>query len=423
MKIFVISLQKRSDRREFFIKTNKNINYQIIDAVDGSKISNSWLASNGFDVNKKWLDPIERTRLFHGEVGCFISHWKLWEECSKSDEPFIILEDDAIITDNFSIDELYKQLEKGYNFIYLGWKEMAQSRPIDDKFVVPNYPYWTVGYVLTPQAAATLLDDKAKQNIIPADEYLSLKMKELNPCAYGEFQHVVRQRSREECGTDVDGGLGGYEFEEDVLTMEKLWDDVPVWKIDIPYQIQQEIDEWISESRAIKDSPLRELKAHQNVGYKGVPFRDGVVDGIDHNTYQCSVSTHLIEKSFWMAWVLRLTAKYFGNLETGRDTRNFRLRKWDGHFDGYDIWTNFSYKGDDNPVHNHAGFVAGVMYYQNHGHPTIFNEYDCGYRGDNGTMLMWPADAQHYVVEQTSDDERITLAFNVGVRTPDETPM
>jgi hypothetical protein len=63
------------------------------------------------------------------------------------------------------------------------------------------------------------------------------------------------------------------------------------------------------------------------------------------------------------------------------------------------------------------------MYYQNHGHPTIFNEYDCGYRGDNGTMLMWPADAQHYVVEQTSDDERITLAFNVGVRTPDETPM
>ena len=59
-----------------------------------------------------------------------------------------------------------------------------------------------------------------------------------------------------------------------------------------------------------------------------------------------------IEQSFWLAWVLKLTAKYWG---MGKNNRHFKLRKWDGHFDGYDIWTNFAYQGDDNPSHNHAG--------------------------------------------------------------------
>ena len=190
---------------------------------------------------------------------------------------------------------------------------------------------------------------------------------------------------------------------EDLLNMHKLRDGCPVMVKKIPPQIKKEIDGWVNESRKFKDSPLADLKAHQNVGYLDM-------DGKKHNSYQCSISPHLVDQSFWLAWVLRLTAKYWG---MGKENRAFKLRKWDGHFDGYDIWTNFAYKGDDNPSHNHSGFLSGVIYYKNHGHPTIFDEYGVAYEGLDGTMVMFPASTLHHVQPQTGDKERITLAFNI----------
>ena len=191
----------------------------------------------------------------------------------------------------------------------------------------------------------------------------------------------------------------------DPLVMKKLvpGSTCPVMVVDIPALIKNEIDVWVKESRSFKNSSLSELKAHENVGYLST-------DGKKHNSYQCSISPHLIEQSFWLAWVLRLTAKYWG---MGKIHRHFKLRKWGGHFDGYDIWTNFAYKGDDNPTHNHAGLLSGVIYYKNHGHPTHFDEYGGSYEGKDGTMVMFPASVLQHVEEQTVDKERITLAFNI----------
>ena len=191
----------------------------------------------------------------------------------------------------------------------------------------------------------------------------------------------------------------------DPLEMKKLvpGGTCPVMVIRIPPQIMKEIDGWVKESRKFKDHPLAALKAHENVGYLSS-------DGKKHNSYQCSISPRLIEESFWLAWVLRLTQKYWG---MGKENRAFKLRKWDGHFDGYDIWTNFAYKGDDNPTHNHGGLISGVIYYKNHNHPTVFDEYGCAYKGEDGTMVMFPAQVLHHVEEQTVNKERITLAFNI----------
>ena len=177
----------------------------------------------------------------------------------------------------------------------------------------------------------------------------------------------------------------------------------PVMVTKIPSQIQKEIDGWVTESKKFQSSPLAALKAHENVGYLAM-------DGKQHNSYQCSISPHLIDQSFWLAWVLRLTAKYWG---AGKGNREFKLRKWDGHFDGYDIWTNFAYKGDDNPQHDHAGSLSGVIYYKNHKHPTIFDQHNCAYEGLDGTMLMFPSSVLHHVEEQTVNKERITIAFNI----------
>ena len=185
----------------------------------------------------------------------------------------------------------------------------------------------------------------------------------------------------------------------------------PVMVTKIPKQILKEIEGWVKESRKFKDSPLSELKAHQNVGYLSM-------DGKKHNSYQCSISPRLIEDSFWLAWVLRLTTKYWGS---GKDHRHFKMRKWNGHFDGYDIWTNFAYKGDDNPCHNHSGFLSGVIYYKNHGHPTIFDDHNVGYEGLDGTIALFPSSVVHHVEPQTVNKERITLAFNIVEHDPHTT--
>ena len=197
----------------------------------------------------------------------------------------------------------------------------------------------------------------------------------------------------------------------DLLNMKKLvpGSTCPVMVTKIHPQIQKELDVWVKESKKFKNSPLAELKAHENVGYL-------TMDGKKHNSYQCSISPHLVESSFWMAWVLRLTAKYWGG---GKGNRQFQLRMWRGHFDGYDIWTNFAYKGDDNPTHNHGGLLSGVIYYKNHKHPTIFDEYGVAYEGLDGTMVMFPASTLHHVEPQTADKERITLAFNIVDRDDD----
>ena len=188
-----------------------------------------------------------------------------------------------------------------------------------------------------------------------------------------------------------------------MLESRRLAEGCPVLIFDIPKQIQNELDVWVKESKQFKNSPLAALKAHENVGYLAM-------DGKPHNSYQCSISPHLVDSSFWLAWVLRLSAKYWG---MGKHNRDFKLRKWDGHFDGYDIWTNFAYQGDDNPTHNHAGMLSGVIYYKNHTHPTIFDQYNVGYEGKDGTMVMFPSQVLHHVESQYQNKERITLAFNI----------
>ena len=193
-------------------------------------------------------------------------------------------------------------------------------------------------------------------------------------------------------------------MDSEILELKQLEHGCPVMMAFIPKPILEEINVWIKESKAFKIHPLSELRSHENAAYCDET-------GKKHNSYQCSISPRLIEESFWLSWVLRLSAKYWG---TGKNHRNFRLRKWDGHFDGYDIWTNFSYIGDDNPIHSHSGFLSGIIYYQNDDHPTIFPDYEFEYEGTNGTMLIFPSNVQHYVRPKTTKEERITLAFNIN---------
>ena len=203
MKTVVINLKSRKDRLEAFNKNNlKYISYERFEAVNGYDIDYKKLTEDGYDTNHNWIDPILETPITKGEVGCFLSHYKMWQRCIESNEPYLILEDDAIISDKFSYDELYRLIRgEGYNFIYLGWKEMGESQPIDDKYVVPDYPYWLLAYVITPEVARGLVNKGIEHNIIPVDEYVPKCLSHFNPVAYKE--NIIHPYSRDEMGSNI----------------------------------------------------------------------------------------------------------------------------------------------------------------------------------------------------------------------------
>jgi len=118
----------------------------------------------------------------------------------------------------------------------------------------------------------------------------------------------------------------------------------------------------------------------------------------------------LVESSYWLPFTLRNCARLFGGSH-----RNYYIRKWDGHFDGYDIWINYSYKGNYNPTHSHAGNISGVIYLNNEDY-TIFPNLNYKYQGNRGDMILFPSDTLHSVDKQVKDYERITFAFNINYK-------
>lgn len=209
MKVFVISLEKRKDRRELFSKTNDSyLSYTFYDGFDGYNLNDKWLLENNFHIDKNWRDPFTKTPVLKGEVGCFLSHWTLWEKCIEINQPIIILEDDAIIKNHIPYHQL-KNLVNEYDLIYFDYREQKVATKINDYLEKPNYPYCTHAYLITPKGAEVLLSSY-RNNIIPVDEYICLNLYKLNVCCYNKENRFVSRWERDVVGTDIPDGISGY---------------------------------------------------------------------------------------------------------------------------------------------------------------------------------------------------------------------
>ena len=159
----------------------------------------------------------------------------------------------------------------------------------------------------------------------------------------------------------------------------------------------QEVTLMVERCRAIKDHELGFLRMHRNVG---------------KNSFQVALPSYLFQQSFLYPYLITMGEYYTKSPPT---YRKVEMRKYDGHYDEYDTWVNFAYKGDINPMHTHAGSLSGVIYVVNDGQPTVFTK-NKPFVGENGTMLMFPADYEHGVEEKVTEQERITISFNLTVR-------
>tara|TARA_A100000171_G_C2116884_1_gene138376 strand:- start:362 stop:925 length:564 start_codon:yes stop_codon:yes gene_type:complete len=176
--------------------------------------------------------------------------------------------------------------------------------------------------------------------------------------------------------------------------LDNLKDECPVMITKLPKEIMEEIDSWVNYCREIKSHPLFMLRNHENYGV---------------NSYQLSIPPRMLQESFWLALTLRMTAALCGGYH-----RDYKIRTWDGHFDWFDVWLNFSYKGDHSPQHRHSGSLSGVIYCENPDlHPIHFPEYNVEFSGERGNMILFPSEVEHEVKEQLTNNERVTIAFNI----------
>ena len=99
--------------------------------------------------------------------------------------------------------------------------------------------------------------------------------------------------------------------------LDNLTDECPVMVTKLPKEIMEEIDSWVDYCREIKSHPLFMLRNHENYGV---------------NSYQLSIPPRMLQESFWLALTLRMTAALCGGSH-----RDYKIRTWDGHFDGFDV--------------------------------------------------------------------------------------
>ena len=195
MKVKVIHLQQREDRDQWFTEINKDtlasLPWEFVPAINGETLTYEALEQMGFDTDKNWRDPLLKRTLTKGEVGCFLSHYRLWEECADSEEPYLILEDDVFLKEAPQEEWLDGDLT------YLTHKEMLPEGVVGNRVC---YAYWCAAYILTPDAAATLLDTDIDQNIIPVDEYVPRMTDRLVMTAVDK----AGQTPRKELGTNIE---------------------------------------------------------------------------------------------------------------------------------------------------------------------------------------------------------------------------
>ncbi|MEJ8627141.1 glycosyltransferase family 25 protein [Helicobacter pylori] len=157
-QVYIISLkesQRRLDTEKLVSESNEKFKgrcvFQIFDAIspkheDFEKFiqelydSSSLLKSDWFHSDYCYQELLPQ------EFGCYLSHYLLWKECVKTNQPVVILEDDVALESNF-MQALEDCLKSPFDFVRLyghywgGHKTNLCALPIYTEAEVPIENY------------------------------------------------------------------------------------------------------------------------------------------------------------------------------------------------------------------------------------------------------------------------------------------
>ena len=159
MKAFIINLEKDIERKEDIVSQciAFNLDYTVIPAVDGRKLSEEELS--------KLIDPEKSKGMTRGEIGCSLSHYNIYKKIVDGNiEYALILEDDAQLEHNLAkaLELLEKNLFDTPTIILLGPINKHTTRnnqPLSDDFRLVNVMEAALshGYFINKSAAKKLI--------------------------------------------------------------------------------------------------------------------------------------------------------------------------------------------------------------------------------------------------------------------------
>lgn len=190
MKIYIINLEQSTDRLEYQIKQFERLGltFERLPAVCVNDISEEFYLSH-IKYGQRLMKQ--------SEMACFLSHKKAWSLVLKKNEPCVILEDDALLTHDFTDllkDIESKNIDNQVDFINLEVQprnKVVSHSPIYS-FLNQEYHLYelflekngTGGYIIYPNGAKKLLN-YAQNKLGLADAFIygcpNLKKTQIEP--------------------------------------------------------------------------------------------------------------------------------------------------------------------------------------------------------------------------------------------------
>ncbi|CAB3403472.1 unnamed protein product [Caenorhabditis bovis] len=185
-RIYMINLKRRNERLERMRKIFAilAIDFTLFEATDGQKLDELGDEYRDYRILDGYLDPISNRPMKNGEIGCFLSHYRIWQDVVKNDfEKVIVFEDDLRFAHDGMerVNDVVQDLDaskKLWDLIYLGRKKQSDKEELwvnqHRHLSTVEYSYWTLGYMLSLEGAKKLLAPNPLKKVIPVDEYLPI---------------------------------------------------------------------------------------------------------------------------------------------------------------------------------------------------------------------------------------------------------
>lgn len=157
----VINLKSRRDRWDTFVELNDaklQSSYERFDAVNGYTLERTRALEQLFNDNDY--------NFRKGMIGCALSHIYLWLECIQSKQPFVIIEDDIVLKENYTeqIQRIFSNDIYGADILFLGHHQ-KNVFPAEEQFkrctsFTESLHYslgGTGGYIITPNGSEKMI--------------------------------------------------------------------------------------------------------------------------------------------------------------------------------------------------------------------------------------------------------------------------
>ena len=161
---FVINLDRSKERLNQIARQldGFGLSWERFPAVDGTALSD--------ETCDRLLDPTGKAARYHrplskGELGCFLSHYRLWQKIADSDlKAAVILEDDAILSTEFpQVIQSLMGTQTAWEFVKLhgtkpGRREYEQLPGRRSLVMFSRVPMISVAQIITPACARKLIE-------------------------------------------------------------------------------------------------------------------------------------------------------------------------------------------------------------------------------------------------------------------------